>query len=420
LFYQDLEPHRFKEEQMHIGPNGSSNGEAETTMVAKRRGRPPKIRPQEAPTQPPSDLVVVRDQTEIALLAAYVIMAHGQAHIALIMDTFKSRLGASVHQASLKSALTALQKRDMVAVNQVQLDTGTMVNTYSLKKVPQAAVPPVMHVKELLPKLLATPELDGLRKSLSGQVKESGNKYLGHTMYRARVVNLDPLLGSQIGCMLSDMVREKFPNDFDRAINQSKKSDEEATVLSGSGRYADMGIWERDPLNGDYILQADVLRGWFKTNVIYRAELAKATAQYISFQPVRFSYATTKVAELVLPVNPADGKPSAPKKYEAILPGTEFELVWSAPVAGFLTPTEMERMMILACMQPVRGLSPARGSRYGHLAILSFETLNTLRNGDFSAAIPNEVKARASAYLTDASARLANIEWTERKADKDK
>lgn len=347
----------------------------------------------------------IEEPTAVQIICTYIVQKLGEASIREVLETAKARLYAELDDRVTQKALNALKKRDILAQGNRQLPGGKTVKTFTMKKLAFKAPPEYAHVTDLLPELLTTVELQELKASFDkkekkGEEKKSrGNVIDEYAHYHLRVVSTDILLGSQIPSEFSDAIRESMPNEFDEALKASKDDN------------AGIGIWERDPITGDYLIASDVLRGWFAANVIHRAGLAAARASYCAFSPVRIP-STAKVQEIILPVQSRTG-PSAPKKYEAIIPPVTFDIFFSAPVQGFLMFEQLERLIIQACANPVRGLSPARGTRYGKLLPVSFKLVSQVKKGSLdhlAAMFPAEMMEQHGSYLREAIARTATVE----------
>lgn len=344
----------------------------------------------------------ITDLMEAQIITTYLVQKLGTATLANVVEKAETALGCDFGPNSnlLAQALKALKKRDILAENQRPVGAGSkMVKVWEPKRLGWKSPPEYAQVSDLLPELLRTTELEELKsgfdkKEKQGDEKASrGNVIDEYRTYRLRVVTLTPLLGSQIP---SEML-----------LNARGAPDQKDEDITGSG------IFERDASTKEILIQPDVLRGWFRTNVIHPAGLPAARADYVAFQPVRIP-ADALMEEVVLPVQSANG-PAAPKKYEALLAGIEFDIVFTAPVKGFLAPDQLERMLWHACLNPRRGLSPARGTRYGSLAPISFEQLGKVKEGSIDhllAAVPAALREKYSSYLTDGAQRLGAVKVT--------
>lgn len=344
----------------------------------------------------------ITDVMEAQIIATYIVQKMGTATLSNVAETAASALDCDFgpNNNLLAQALKALKKRDILAENQRPVGSNSrMVKVWEMKKLGWKSPPEYAHVGDLLPELLRTTELEELKSGFDKKEKQGdekagrGNIIDEYRNYSLRVRTLTPLLGSQIP---SEMLLN--------ARGEPENKDEDIT---GSG------IFERDAATHEIIITPDVLRGWFRTNVLHPAGLPAARADYVAFAPVRIP-ADAKLEEVVLPVQSANG-PAAPKKYEALLPGVEFEIRFSAPVKGFLAPDQLERMLWVACLQPRRGLSPARGTRYGTLLPISFEQLSKVKEGPMDhllSGVPAELRAQYSGYLDKTVARLGMVKIT--------
>jgi len=341
---------------------------------------------------------IIENLTEAQLIATYIVQKMGSATIANIVETAATALDCNFgpNNNLLTQALKGLKKRDIIAENQRPVGANSkMVKVWEMKKLGWKSPPEYAHVGDLLPELLRTVELEDLKSGFDKKEKQGdekagrGNIIDEYRSYLLRVRTLTPLLGSQIPSEMMLKARGVHEKDED---------------ITGNG------IFERDLNTKEIIITPDVQRGWFRTNVMHPAGLPAARADYVAFQPIRIP-ADAPMEEVVLPVQSANG-PAAPKKYEALLPGVEFEIRFSAPVKGFLAPDQLERMLWVACLQPRRGLSPARGTRYGTLLPISFEQLGKVKEGPLDhllAGVPAELRQQYAGYLDKTVARLSGV-----------
>jgi len=355
------------------------------------------------PGAPP--LTPLESLAEVTLTAVYLVQKHQMASLDEIILLAQEKLGADIDKDMLTRALRGAGKRGLVATERRKVKGKGSQLVYSLKTLAWRQPPEYAHITEILPALHKNEVTDKAKAffeslEVKGEKKRRrGNDIDDYATFRVTAITLDPLLGSQIACPYLDAIREKFPNE-----------------LVEKGIEVD-GLWQRDELNGDYILPPDVLQGWWATNLTRFAGLQDAKAGYVSFAPIRFP-ANTPVFQYVLPVNSAKSGPAAPKPYETIPAGQTFVMTFMTPLKGILTDAQIEKVLNAASLKPRRGISPARGRRFGRFLIKSFERLGALKTADvdmthFLSDVPSEFLKEHGEYLQDAVKRLRGVDLSD-------
>lgn len=336
--------------------------------------------------------IELTDMNKITLVAVYLVQKLGKPTLDEIIETAISKLNTNFDKKLLLRALKGAAKRAIVGIEQSQQPDGKNVTVAVMKTMAWKQPPEYAHVTDLLPALISTPALESVKAyfdSLEGKGSSKatrGNDIDDFRAYEVKGTTTDLWLGSQIPDEYSNAVRVKWPN--------SLKDDEIES------------IWERDILTGDYVVANDCIQGWFRTNITRLAGLADARANYFAFTPIRFP-ADTKVMQKVMPVMNSKTGASAPKKYEAIVPGQPFKITFTGPVKGGLAPEQLEKLFILCGIRPARGLSPARGKRFGHFKVTSFKCLGTVKDSDLD-WIGDHLNDEDE-YLHEAMTRLAGV-----------
>lgn len=365
--------------------------------------------------QPKPVLTDVKDFVQVGIIAVYLVQRMGKPTLAEMQEVIQTRLHANIGNRILKRALQGAAKRGIVAVLQTrQDDGGANVDCFSLKIVGIWKQPPeYAHILDLLDKLLRTPEAEQVKKWFDGSEKATspkkarGNVIDEYHAYAFTGVTLTEIIGSQIACPHTDSARQSagafVPGKKDDSKKKKDEKKDEESVMEG--------IFMVDALTGDYIIPPDVMLGWFKTNAARYCGMADSRAEYIAFEPVRIH--NPKVTQLVLPVNGPRGV-SAPKSFECISPGAEFTVHFLAPTKGWLKPEQLEKLVVLAGLRPRRGISPARGRRYGSFLVTSFEDKGPVKEGGIDHLkdnIPKGVMDLHGQYLEQASDRLRTVNF---------
>lgn len=370
--------------------------------------------------------VEITDATMMGIIAIYVIQKHGRPTLKEIQATALEKLNCKLNARTLGRVLIGASRagRNTIAINQSRLPEeqgGALVDVYSMKDPQRWRSPPEMaHITDLLPRLLSTPECQEIKgwfdksevdgKS-ANERKARGNDVDDYRNYSVLIYTLDPLLGSQIHCPYTDIARGQEPK---AKVDKEAKPEME-------------GIFTVDQLNGDRIITSDVLSGWFVTNAGRYGGLADTRCGYLAFKPLRIP-AKVKPIQLTLPVNNSKQGAAAPKSYEAIPPGQFLKIEFAAPSKGIFTTEQYEKLLHIAGDRPRRGLSPARGKRYGRYLVLGFTDHGAMKTGgiDFIFdnlspellkrmgrkvdALPTEITDEHLEYMSSAAKRLEKVE----------
>lgn len=349
----------------------------------------------------------LKELLEVSIVGVYLVQKMGMPTLNEIKTEALKKLNCVIDGRTLSRALKGASKRGFIAIEQRQLDTGKTAKCYSMKTMIWKQPPEYAHIKDLLPVLLETDEAATIKswfdeKEKKGSTKKTrGNVVDDFHAFEFTAITLDPLLGSQINCQYSDAIKKEFPTNLDK---------EEVEVD---------GIWQRDELTGEFVIAPDILQGWFISNAARYSGLPEARGLYIAFAPVRIqpnnifsSNGKGEVYQYVLPVNSSKSGPSAPKPYEAIPAGQEITVRFLAPTKGCLLPEQYEALCIVASTRPRRGISPARGRRFGRFMLTSFTDYGPVKDGDLSWIlndVPESVMDKHGAYIKEAVQRLKGV-----------
>lgn len=386
-----------------------------TTQTVSTNGQPKK-----------PEFRVVSDYVETGIIATYIIQKMGQPTLKEIQKVALEKLNCKLDGRVLQRALrgNARSGRSIVSILQQRLPEdqgGVIVDVFSMRD-PQRwrTAPEYAQFVDFLPNLTSTPQLQDIKnafdKSETAPVGKSakgqrGNQIDDYKHYSVLIYTLDPLLGSQIHCPYTDLARGETPKHVDK----NDKPEME-------------GIFVVDKLTGERVIPNDCLTGWFNTNASRFGGLSPSKADYLAFKPLRIP-ASVKPIQLMLPVvNSQNGKPSAPKSYEAIPPGQILRIEFTAPTKGVFTTPQYEKLFHLIGDRPRRGLSPARGKRYGRFTVLDFREQGDLKtsgidfvlqnlpeellqkHGKKKDVLPTKVTDEHVKYIVEATERLRNVE----------
>lgn len=362
------------------------------------------------------------DQTEIQITACYLVQKLRTPTLHEILVTARERMSCDINEKKLGRALDGLKKADITAQNTCTLENGIKAIQHSMKRFGNwQSSPEYAHIADLLPQLLATKEAQEIIDTLNGQEgkgtskKMRGNDIDDYQMFEMLIMFTDPLLGGGMDCPAFDVVRKEH------GINQIKPGEDPNLHPTMEGKFY------VDPLTGRYVLTSDQLGGWFRENAIRYAGVSSKRAEYVEFLPVELR-PLRPVVQMQLPVQ-TQGKPGPPKTYECVLPGHFAWLRFTAPTKGLLTPEQLEKTMIMTLMRPRRGLSPARGRKYGRALPVSFRHLGAIKDkfdiermfdglpeelrqslGLPIEKLPTELTDEHRQYVADAFKRLKDVE----------
>lgn len=349
----------------------------------------------------------LKDLLEITLVGVYLIQKLGKPVTKEIVAAAKEKLNCIIHPRTLERALDGAKSRGFIAKLDMQIESGEVATCWKMKDMQWKQPPEYAHIKDLLPVLLHTEEANTIKewfdaKETKGKTKKArGNIVDDFHAFEFEAITLDPLLGSQINCQYSDAIKKAFPTNLDE------------------GEVEVDGIWQRDELTGEFIIAPDIMQGWFISNAGRYSGLPEARGLYIAFAPVRIqpnniftSNGKGEIYQYVLPVNSSKSGPAAPKPYEAIPAGQKITVRFIAPTKGCLLPDQYEALCIAAGLRPRRGISPARGRRFGRFMLTSFRDYGAVKDGDLSWLrhdVPEEIMKEHGAYLLEAIERLKGV-----------
>lgn len=325
------------------------------------------------------DLVELSERAEQAMALLYLIQFRGKASYDELRRDLRDYLGVKMHANTIKKVCEALKKGQFITLGLEQTERGDSQTTAAIRTLLYKGTLEMAHIRNLLPRLLATEGAKQIKAWFENEEQAKNSKTRSGPEYRhihnftVKGILLDLIIGSQIKCQHTDVIRAKFPeqNIEQRFVIGKKKKrgkaangDDEEIVIEVSG------LFSRCPLTGSYQIPSDVLRGWWKANAMKYADMAEGSGDHVAF-------ATTYIdpqypmTQLVLPVQNR-GQASAPKAHECIQAGEEITISFACPTTGYLHPAQIEKLVLLASLRPRRGLSPARGIRYGRFLVTSF------------------------------------------------
>lgn len=330
---------------------------------------------------------------ELAIVATYVVQKLGQPTLGDVqrqLDKLGVDLTPLIAEADdefvLKQVLGSMKKRDIIAQNKKQVgERGHSRTFYSMKKIKFATMPEAAHVKDLLPKLIATDEAKEVKRMLDGfeteidepdakdkKSKTKRAKYTDAHVYSV-VFELKERLyaGRMLSPSLKDLIdKSKYQADTSVVLNEDgtnkkpKKGDE-----INIDRYFDRAD------NGDIIFHSCMVRGWFSATLPRLTPHGESVGkEHCGFDAVIVKPDVHGIKLTELPVQPSGFSQggSVPQTCETIMPGERLLLRFWAPTRGFMPPKDIEWFVGFLGKHARRHLSAGRGTETGQMEMVAF------------------------------------------------
>ena len=333
---------------------------------AKRNGGAPQSNGKASAASTKAPVDPATDPVSLQILALYVVQQLGQGTLDQIASEMAVKLKLIVNVHTLEIALDALRKRGFLSANHGADPSGSRVDLWSIRNLKFQSPPEVAHYGAVLSELLKTPEAQQIKAGLDakehkGEKKEKANR-LGYRDYytvRARFVTMDAILGA--------MPKSPYLSHLLRL------SEKEIGVRPPE---ADI-YFDRDPIDGRFAISSDQVAGWVRTNMRYANK--GDISIYVGCSAAKFQPKPAQVEQAVFPII-TQGKGAGLAKYEAVKAGVEFEIIFTVPAFGAMAVQEFRAWLAFAGMHPIRGISPARGKRYGKILLIDFEATKDVRD----------------------------------------
>ncbi len=304
--------------------------------------------------------VEIEDLIEVSVVALFFVQKLGKASATDVSDNIQ-KIHGEVNAHTLDQALEGLRARGLLSYARGKSKAGESVQMYKTTKVKWAQPPEVAHISDLLPALVSTDEakkiIDILNDSESdGEGDSKSKRRLGYDDYqeiRVDFITKNPILASTPSCQYLDELVKKSP------FKVPEK--------------ADLRFW-RDEKTGAIILPSDIICAWVRTGLRFGFGLADAAAHYISADDVYIM--PKELVQISLPIiDQVTHKGLGIQTFEALRRGYEFSVHFRIPSRGIAEPEKFVAWLMAYAPRPVRGLSPARGKRFGKLEVVGFEIL---------------------------------------------
>ncbi|KKL57227.1 hypothetical protein LCGC14_2237520 [marine sediment metagenome] len=333
----------------------------------------------------------------VQVLSMYLVQKLGKASVTDVANK-ALEIHAEINMHLLDQALEGLRGRGLLSYARGKKTSGESVRMYKVAKVKWASPPEMAHIKDLLPALVCTEEAGRIMRILNGAEEigdgESKSKRkLGyaeffeiHTKFRL----LNPMIGSQPSSPY-----------LDELVKHSKTTGIKAPVE------CDLRFW-RDDESGDVMIPSDVVCGWIRTAMRYGMDKADSASQYIAADDVRIR--PKKLYQVGLPViDPKDRTGKGISTYELLKKGAIITINFRVPARGILDPKSFVMWLATYAPRPHRGMSPARGRRFGKMELVEYEirgsssiAANSL-NAVFDSLESDDAKKLYASLLSDAT-----------------
>lgn len=317
---------------------------------------------------------------ELSILALFFVQHIGKASVD---DVYQHiiKIHGNTNEHTLQQAMEGLRARGLLSYARGSNKLGESIQVYKTSKIKWASPPEVAHVSNLLSSLLTTEEGRSIVSLLNEAetkegVKKAKNR-LGYTDYyelQVRFMLKTPILGSQPDCPYLRNLVSKSPYPY-------PPYEKGQSILR---------FW-RDDETGAIMIPSDVIHGWLRTGLRVGFGLADSACHYVAVDDVLIN--PTHVGQVSLPVISMN-KGIGINTYEVLPKKTEFTVYFRIPEKGIADPMTFVSWLAAYVPRPIRGLSPARGRRFGKMEVVDYKLLGKSSN------IANALEA-VSSTLTD-------------------
>jgi hypothetical protein len=307
------------------------------------------------------DQLALQDVTDIidaSVLCLFFVQKIGKASASDVSDKLED-IGGSINEHLLDQALEALRGRGLLSYARGAKTSGEKVQMYKTTKVKWAAPPEVAHIKDLLPALVKTEEATRIINILNGKEEigdgeKKAKRKLGYaeffdisTTFRLRT----PIIGSQPD---SPYLRKIIKSSKIKAPIECK-----------------LRFW-RDEETGAAIIPSDVVCGWLRSFMRVFFNKADSAAAYIAADDVHLM--PKEIYQVELPIIDEQTKKGLGLgTYEVISKGTELTIDFRVPARGIADPLSFVMALAAYAPNPTRGISPARGRRFGKMEMIDYK-----------------------------------------------
>jgi hypothetical protein len=302
--------------------------------------------------------IEIEDVVEVSVVALFFVQKLGKASAGNISDGIQ-KIHGEVNPNTLEQALEGLRARGLLSYARGKSKAGESVQMYKTTKVKWAQPPEVAHISDLLPALVATEEAKKIISILNdaeseGDGDSKSKRKLGYEDYyeiRVDFITMNPLMGSTPPSPYLDTIVKKSPYPYPEK--------------------ADLRFW-RDSETGAVVIPSDVVGAWVRTGLRFGFGLADSAAHYISASEIHIM--PKEIVQASLPIiDQTTRKGLGIQTFECLPKGIEFSAHFRVPSRGISEPEKFVAWMMSYAPRPVRGLSPARGRRFGRLEVVGYK-----------------------------------------------
>jgi len=376
-------------------------------------------------------------KAHVAIAAAFIVQAMGSAILADIHKEMLEKLYIKCHQGTLKGALKALQKRDIVSVeSHWNEEAGRRLEYYAMKKLKFIQLE-AAHWKELLPRLvednLGKEILSAFNENEGGTSKKGVKDHKsidGQLTVTARFLLLEPIFG---GALLSQALKkdiedsgisvpgsefERKAAELARSNSQGKRDnprDEELAAV-----HEDILYFRRDPLAKKIIISSAACRG-FMSGVFLLGKKSFSWADRLGYGGATVTPEQGLFLD-DLPIQRRDQRGqlggAGVKSHEVVRPGEIVEMTFTMPSENFIDPEWLRVYTADYAKHPRRSLSPARGTQYGRMLLVGWEVHGERMSAEASLSeVPDEVMAKYGDFLRQTEKMAAGLDGKMKEAE---
>ena len=336
--------------------------------------------------------VTLEDLTEVSILAMFLVQKLGKATLDDIVAKAQE-IYADINPNVLEQSLEALRARGLLSYASGRRKDSQHVKMWKTRKVIWSAPPEVAHVADLLPALVDTKEGHELIDALNSSEKDAGKKK------SKRGPDIDDYVDIEVTFMTLDVL-----------IGSQPESPWLNKLISPEHRKIEAGLrFQRNEITGALEIGSDVVRGWLRTALRTR-DCGAASASHIAVSAPPLT--PKKLVQVTLPIIDMQTKRGLGlATHEGIEAGEKFSLIFRIPTRGFMEPDAFVAWLAIYAPNPIRGMSPARGGRFGKLAVVDHKILG--RICDAEQALKNtaaNLPPEAQEYYAKLMAKMKGVD----------
>jgi hypothetical protein len=305
------------------------------------------------------------------------------------MEKFEA-LHLEIDRDLCEQSLEGLRKRKMVSYGKTKNSRKEVVRTWSVRGVRWWDSIEVAQVDKLLPALIETAEAKALIDALNdsekkgdGTSKSESNdkmKYRDYVFVRLFFRTIEWMIGSQPSSPMLDDLVSRFPHgphgepvDLKQAkakkAKKAKNGKEEEEKEEKVEAEAELRF-SRNPVTGEIQIGSDAVAGWLSNSLRLSDKVPETLEAYLVCDAINFTPAVP-LRQSVFPIV-TKNRGAGLGSYETVEAGQEFSLVVGIPTKGYMSMLEFIAHVAAYVPRPLRGISPARGKRFGKAELVDF------------------------------------------------